>query len=596
TKLCDLYFRENTGGSNSIPAIRVPDAMLGEWIARAGEEGILEVTPYQINRILLHALCYPADTWSLLFQQCLPKLLEFIRNRCNQEQNTAGDALSRDSWPEELLAQIEGVAVADSTGGAPVPVLLTPGNITPASSLDVALLLAVSKDMSEAIVRQIVALPGFDPNATDNKNLTPFYLAAAFGHTELAAALIDKGANYKVKYKGRFPPLQEAIENQHLSFIQWFLRTLPEHQRVDVVTDKNYCGISMLHLAVDYPNTLKLLLNYLPTAERANALITKNYIGYTVMHLARKDSKILKLLMKTLPEMDRAEVLMTKNNKGDTVLHSLEDSPKTIRLLLNYIPETARAEVLMATDADGNTVLHQIAKIAPKYLKRLLDYLPKAARASTLMVTNEDGNTVLHEVETTHPVTLIPLVNRLLEETRAGVLMICNKYGNTVLHLTAAKRPKILKMLLDCLPKATRAEAVMVRSLYGNTLLHVAAVRQIESLKRLLDYLPETARADAIMVKNCDGTTVLDLVKHARYSKTLNLLKILLEQAKQRIATQTTEDSTTPNYNAGSALSSYASSPETNISAPRGSLSLFSQVSASPQDPESPSGQSSFKR
>ncbi|KTD48273.1 ankyrin repeat domain-containing protein [Legionella quateirensis] len=596
TKLCDLFFKENTEGNNCNPVIRVQDAMLAEWIARTEEDGVLEVTPYQINRILLHALCYPADNWSLLFQQCLPILLKFIRNRCNQTENSAGDALARDSWPEALLAQIERLNAPAPEGETPFPVMITPGYITPEFSPEIAGLIALSTDLPEAIVRQIVAHPGFDPNATDNKSLTPFYIAASFGHTELAAALIDKGANYRVKYKGRFPPLQEAIENQHLSFIQWFLQTLPEHQRVDVVIDKNYCGISMLHLAVDYPNTLKLLLNYLPKEERASALITKNYIGYTVMHLARNDSKILKLLMKTLPEKDRAEVLMTKNNKGDTVLHTLEDSPKTIRLLLDYLPKTARAEVLMATDADGNTALHRIAKNAPKYLKQLLDCLPKAARAAALMVTNEDGNTVLHEVETTRPAILKPLVNRLSEETRAGALMICNKYGNSVLHLTAAKHPKILKKLLDCLPKAARAEAVMVKSLYGNTLLHVAAARQIQSLNWLLDYLPETARADAIMVKNCDGITILDLVKRARCSKSLHLLKSLQEQAKKQTTTPTTVDSTIPNHDSGSALLLTASSSETDTSTLLSSHSMFSQGSVAPPDPVSPGKLRALKR
>ncbi|WP_035921998.1 ankyrin repeat domain-containing protein, partial [Legionella moravica] len=458
-------------GSNSIPAIRVPDAMLGEWLARAGEDGILEVTPYQINRILLHALCYPANTWSPLFQQCLPNLLEFIRNRCNQEQNTAGDALARDSWPEALLAQIERIAAPESTGEPSLPVLLTPGTITPASSLDVARLLAASRDMPDAMVRQIVELPGFDPHATNRDELTPFYLAAEYGNTRFAEALLERGTNYEVMYRDFFPSLHLAIRNQHMLFVQWFLQTLPEHERVNAFIAKNQYGDTILHqVASIRPKLLKQILDCLPEAERTGTVMIKNNIGDTVLHLiATGRHEILNQLLDCLPEAARAGAVMIRNDIGNTVLQWVATKhPEILKQIMDCLPETARADAVNIRNGDGFTVLHQLLGCSLEIFKQLMDSLPEAAKTDALMAKDNYGNTVLHHI---------------------------------------SNQPESLKLLLDCLPETARARAILVKSSDGDTVLDKAKrLEHYQSLHFLQEVLEQAKQRTAI--QTCPYSTI----------------------------------------------------------------------------------------
>ncbi|MFS9392806.1 hypothetical protein, partial [Legionella pneumophila] len=174
TRLCELYARETAQSEN--PAIRVSDAMLKEWTGQIGEDGLLPVEPYQINRILLHALCYPQHTWTPLFRENLSILLRFIRSGFNEENTVRSHALSRASYPEALLADIEAIATGTL---AHTPAVLTPSRITDdASSLYATRLLASTPDAPESAIRAVVENPGFNPDAKDNNRLTPFYLAA----------------------------------------------------------------------------------------------------------------------------------------------------------------------------------------------------------------------------------------------------------------------------------------------------------------------------------------------------------------------------------------------------------------------------------
>ncbi|RUR17233.1 hypothetical protein ELY21_11765 [Legionella sp. km535] len=524
-RLCDLYFRENTEGSNSIPAIRVPDAMLDEWIAKAGEDGVLEVTPYQINRILLHALCYLADTWSLLFQQCLPKLLSFIRNRCNQEQNTAGDALSRDSWPEALLAQVERIAAPDSAGEPSVPVLLTPGTITPESSLDIARLLAASKDMPEAIVRQIVELPGFNPHATNRDELTPFYLAAEYGNINFASALMGKGVDCEVKFRGKFHPLQAAIDNCYFSFVLWFFQSIPKQERFGVLMEKNDKKITLLHLiAKVHPGLLKLILDLLPETIRGHAVMTFDSDKDTVLHLAtRKSPELLKLLLVCLPETERVNATMAKNQYGETALHWIARyNPMHLKEILNCLPEAERADVIKIKSNADYTALGIIAVYQLKFLKEILDCLPEADRAEAIIARYENGNSPLHYAITQCPEILEQLLNFIPESDKEKAVMIANNHNNNLLH-AAAPYNEILKLFVDYLPEEQRAHAVMECNLDGNNVLHLASDNP-ESLKLLLDTLPEEERANAIMICNKEGYNLLHKAAINRES-----LKVLLD-------------------------------------------------------------------
>jgi hypothetical protein len=172
--------------------------------------------------------------------------------------------------------------------------------------------------------------------------------------------------------------------------------------------------------------------------------------------------------------------------------------------------------------------------------------------------------------------------------------MLCDKEGYNVLH-RAANNAATLKLLLHCLPEAKRVDAVMECHQNEYTVLQ-EAVHSPESLEQILDSLPEAARAGVILANNDCGDSVLDIAKYLDLDQSKRLLEAVLEQAKKRTANQTSQDSTVPNHDAGSGLSTPASSSDIGTSAPLGSHSFFSQGSVTPPDPVSPGVQSTFKK
>ncbi len=91
--------------------IRLSDTALAQYIEnnRAGQD--LHITPYIINRILLHALSVSPRQWTPVFYACFSRILTFIRDRFRSEGNevanaSIADSLLQSSYPETLRAQL----------------------------------------------------------------------------------------------------------------------------------------------------------------------------------------------------------------------------------------------------------------------------------------------------------------------------------------------------------------------------------------------------------------------------------------------------------------------------------------------------------
>jgi hypothetical protein len=68
--------------------------------------GEKEITPYEINRIFLHAILKRPEEWSSLFYDAFAKVLQFVKDNFNLNTEVAF-SLNRDSYPADLLNQLD---------------------------------------------------------------------------------------------------------------------------------------------------------------------------------------------------------------------------------------------------------------------------------------------------------------------------------------------------------------------------------------------------------------------------------------------------------------------------------------------------------
>jgi len=69
-------------------------------------EGVIEVTPYWINRIFLHAILTRVDQWSDRFARVFQHTLAFVEDAFNQENSERTRSLRQDSYPPRLRKQL----------------------------------------------------------------------------------------------------------------------------------------------------------------------------------------------------------------------------------------------------------------------------------------------------------------------------------------------------------------------------------------------------------------------------------------------------------------------------------------------------------
>ncbi|WP_415582933.1 hypothetical protein, partial [Legionella worsleiensis] len=565
TRLCELFFNENTPEALSNPVIRVDDALLSKWITQTDEDGTLDispnqknriivhdqcteenstldVSPYQINRIILHALCYERNTWSPLFRQCLKEVLSFIRNRCNQGINSAGQALSRDSWPQELIDQIEYLLNATPTTSPVKQVMLTPGNIAGQTSLPISCLVALSPSMPEHIIQKIVNHPRFHPNATDRLDLTPFYIAAEFGNIPFAKALRNKGARYNVKYKGVYTPMVAASDNQHSHFIQWFLLTLDEGDIIKELTTKDIYNLNLMERLASNPQGLIDILRCLPEHTRKEALLAEDRSGFTALRLFTQHPLFIKDVVNCLPEDDWAKALMKAQIAARSLFQVMvAEQPEAILQLLECLPEIKREPFLLTKSLDGKTMLHHAAEKYPELLISIVSYLHKTRRIGSLSAKNTENVSVIHQVAISHPKLLERLFLLIPSPDRYDALTQKTQSNNTLLHEVAVIAPKILIKLLDCLPQTRKEKAIMAINKDGDTILHlIAPWNYPKILIKLINYLPLELKQHVVMKKGRDNSTLLHLT--AKYHRCFKPLLNLVPEAAKTAAVMACDD------------------------------------------------------
>jgi hypothetical protein len=81
------------------------DTEIENWLTSKSAAGVKEITPYEINRIFLHAIMIKPQDWSNIFYQLYAEVLAFANNNFDQNTEIAA-SFKHDSYPEELIVQL----------------------------------------------------------------------------------------------------------------------------------------------------------------------------------------------------------------------------------------------------------------------------------------------------------------------------------------------------------------------------------------------------------------------------------------------------------------------------------------------------------
>lgn len=253
-QLSELYFREQsflTGASSSTTVI-TPNIYLDDAALHLLGTNCHDLSAYQMNRILLHALCYDYSHWSAAFYEQLTNLLAFIRSDASLDLSQA--AFFKQTYPKTLLKQVDrlisgyslfkqGLAdeakryrIADNQqSNWPV---LTPALINSAESFRLIRYLAEIPDLPEAlIVRLIHKSSGFDVNTQSPSGIPVLSYASQRNRPLLVRRLLAMGA--KINHLDLFgeSALNQASQGGHAEVVSFLIK---QKSDVNIASPRSY--------------------------------------------------------------------------------------------------------------------------------------------------------------------------------------------------------------------------------------------------------------------------------------------------------------------------------------------------------------------
>ncbi|KAF2966195.1 hypothetical protein GQX73_g7397 [Xylaria multiplex] len=299
-----------------------------------------------------------------------------------------------------------------------------------------------------------------DPNFLDGDGRSPLFRAVESGHADIARLLLKFESDPNALFEGRRTPLLFAASEGMSEVVEILLAGKADVNARDIV--KN----TALHLAVAYPDVVRVLLQYGPEPAPLN------YAGETPLHLAikGKHDRTVDLIIEV--DHDLAHIANEKgftpvhysieNSSGDTrILESLclkgglefghpcyrENPPifhalkhnnlAAVRFLLAKRPDLA-----VARNSDDSSTLHMAAETGHA---EIIDLLFEASDNVDVNCRTKDDETPLHRA------MLSPdeaVVGKLLEHN--ADMNAINSDGETALFRAAWRgRTNIVKCLLN---------------------------------------------------------------------------------------------------------------------------------------------------
>jgi hypothetical protein len=244
--------------------IILTDEEIASFVATAAHHGELDITPYMLNRIFLHAILVSPENWSNDFTILFNQAFSFVENAFNQPDSVRSTALMRDSYPLELREQLQYLKqkkeeVPEEQNRRPATMLLLPEHARTMS--DWLKVFAFSSDESHSsLLQRFRVLIQRAIQCGNDIYMLSLYISDA-GVSTFFALFSEK---LKVM-------IQDGAQ------LIYFLKLLPETRRVELIAALG----ERLRAIIDDHEQLAVCVFYLPV-DRLHAFINMMHSSHAI--------------------------------------------------------------------------------------------------------------------------------------------------------------------------------------------------------------------------------------------------------------------------------------------------------------------------
>src|SRR3990167_2728427 len=476
--------RVKLGRSLSDPVIQARIRIEESWLAhlvRAGEERVaagqpVEISHYELVRVILHALITPIAGWSSLLTTCFTLIINHIESRVS----IAGGpekAFYKSSFPEKLRKQLKCLVLYRKK-------LVPPADETPEQ--------AASREREIAEEVRILNLDALE------EEMTLLMSASKYGFTQVVTALLGLGAMANTRNRFNHTALMCAAVNGLTAVVEKLLTVLTPTE----INIKDNSGMTALMYAAQlgYADVITELLTKLNAPELINV---RNNKGITALMFAAANGHAA-VVEKLLIILNTSELINIKDNKGITALMiaAKRGYAAVVEKLLAILTIADNpTELINTKNNTGMTALMYAA--IEGHIAIIEKLLPILNTAELISIQNNNGMTALMiAAQNGHAAVVEKLLTVL---NMPDLINLKNNDGFTALMLAILnKHTVIVEKLLVSL---NTSDAINFKDNEGVTALMIAAIEGHAAVVEKL--LTVFNIANLINTKNNDGFTAL---------------------------------------------------------------------------------------
>ncbi|MDF1683871.1 MAG: hypothetical protein P1U36_04350 [Legionellaceae bacterium] len=279
-------------------------------------------------------------------------------------------------------------------------------------------------------------------------------------------------------------------------------------------TTDRFSGDTYFHDLVRHPASLRMLSDYLDYTEATfflEAILSSATNRENPLFIAVDYPESLKLIFNRIPKKERDLTLKIFDPNGNSLLHAAANQPESFSFLLrSHKNDKARIDAINQRNQFGQTPLRLAAQTkTPHSLKLAMTYfLDDASRLAATQKKDRQNNTLLH-LATNHAESFLDLFKLYPEEQQLDALFDTNNNEKTPLD-ELAQHPEVFATVLDNLPEATLTQLRLPQGPLNQSLLHNLEL-PFSSMEVLLDLYPnQTEYVHAVKYADTHGKTPLD--------------------------------------------------------------------------------------